>query len=156
MLDRAVRITQEAGARETVVVLGAFANEIKDACALRGCTVVHNELWANGMGTSIRQGIESMRNVDGALILTCDMPAVTTAHLQALTGTGNLTASFYRGKQGVPAYFPRENFAALSQLEDSRGAGALLSDAATIALARGEFDVDTPEDATYLNEFKDG
>jgi molybdenum cofactor cytidylyltransferase len=150
LLDRAVRIAQTADAHETVVVLGAFANEIKTACLLRDCTLVHNELWANGMGTSIRRGIETLRDSDGALIMTCDMPAVTSTHLQSLTATGNLTASFYANKSGVPAYFPRAMFEALSQLEDSRGAGSLLSDAATIVLPHGELDIDTPEDAKRL------
>ncbi len=151
LLDRAVRIAQTAGAHETVVVLGAFANEIESSCLLRGCKLVHNELWASGMGTSIRRGIESLRDVNGALIMTCDMPAVTGAHLQSLAAQATSPLPFYADKPGVPAYFPRAMFEALSQLEDSRGAGSLLSDAATIVLPHGELDIDTPEDAKRLH-----
>jgi molybdenum cofactor cytidylyltransferase len=150
LLDRAVRITQAAGVSETIVVLGAFASQIRKECRLAGCTVVENLAWSNGMGSSIRRGIESLGKVDGAVILTCDMPAVTTAHLQMLGASGNLTASLYDGKGGVPAYFPRTMFGLLSQLEDNRGAGHLLSSADTIALSRGEVDVDTPEDLSHL------
>jgi molybdenum cofactor cytidylyltransferase len=152
LLDRAVRIAREAGASETIVVLGAFASEIRKACRLKGCTVVENPNWMNGMGTSIRRGIQSLQKVQGTLILTCDMPAVTTAHLQLLMASGKLAASLYDGKRGVPAYFPGTMFDALLHLEDNRGAGHLLSSADTIELPNGELDVDTAEDLSRLNQ----
>jgi molybdenum cofactor cytidylyltransferase len=152
LLDRAVRIAREAGASETIVVLGAFASEIRKACRLKGCTVVENPNWLNGMGTSIRRGIQSLQKVQRTLILTCDMPAVTTAHLQLLMASGKLTASLYDGKRGVPAYFPGTMFDALLHLEDNRGAGQLLSSADTIELTNGELDVDTAEDLSRLNQ----
>jgi molybdenum cofactor cytidylyltransferase len=152
LLDRAVRISQAAGALRTIVVLGAFASEIRKACRLEGCTLVENLNWMNGMGTTIRRGIESLPEVQGTLILTCDMPAVTAAHLQLLAATGNLTASLYDGKRGVPAYFPRRMFELLSKLEDNRGAGQLLASADAIALFQGELDVDTPEDIRRLDQ----
>jgi molybdenum cofactor cytidylyltransferase len=150
LLDRAVRISRAAGTSETIVVLGAFAGEIQKDCRLEGCTVVQNLDWMNGMGTSIRRGVRALGEVQGTLILTCDMPSVTTAHLQMLAASGNLMASLYDGKRGVPAYFPRAIFDLLSKLEDSGGAGHLLSSAGTIALSRGELDVDTPEDLSHL------
>jgi CTP:molybdopterin cytidylyltransferase MocA len=152
LLDRAVRISRAAGAAETIVVVGAFVSEIRKACRLEACAVVENINWMNGMGTSIRLGIRSLRDVQGSLILTCDMPAVTAAHLQMLAATGNLMASLYDGKRGVPAYFPRAMFELLSRLEDDRGAGSLLSSADAIALAGGEFDVDTLEDVRRLEQ----
>jgi molybdenum cofactor cytidylyltransferase len=152
LLDRAVRISQAAGALTTIVVLGAFASEIRKACRLEGCTLVENLNWMNGMGTTIRRGIEALPEVQGTLILTCDMPAVTAAHLQLLAASGNLTASLYDGKRGVPAYFPRRMFELLSKLEDNRGAGQLLASADAIALFQGELDVDTPEDIRRLDQ----
>jgi CTP:molybdopterin cytidylyltransferase MocA len=156
LLDQAIRISKAAGARETIVVLGAYASEIRKECRLESCAVVENPDWAKGMGTSIRRGIGSLAGVGGTLILTCDMPAVTAVHLQMLAASGNLTASLYEGKRGVPAYFPKATFELLSKLEDSRGAGQLLSAAETIALPGGEFDVDTPADVDRLNRLGDG
>jgi len=154
LLDRAVRMSRASGAGETIVVLGAFASEIRKACQLEGCTVVQNPDWMNGMGSSIRRGIQSIGEVEGALILTCDMPALTTAHLQMLAASGKLTASLYNGKRGVPAYFPRTMFELLLQLEDNRGAGHFLSSAETVPLPGGELDVDTPEDVRQLNQLE--
>jgi len=96
-----------------------------------------------------------LREVEGALILTCDMVAVTTVHLQKLTASGKLTASFYDGKRGVPVYFPQTMFGLLLQLDDSRGAGHLLASADTIALPGGELDIDTPDDVSHMNELKE-
>jgi molybdenum cofactor cytidylyltransferase len=155
LLDRAVRISRDAGVAETIVVLGAFASEIRKECPLKGCTVVENADWASGMGTSIRRGIQAVSGVQGVLIVTCDMPAITSDHLRELAASGRLTASFYEGKRGVPAYFPREIFDQLLQLEDSRGAGQLVFAADAIPLVRGEFDIDTPEDLSRLNETDD-
>jgi molybdenum cofactor cytidylyltransferase len=155
LLDRAVRISREAGATQTIVVLGAFAREIREECRLEGCAVVENADWASGMGTSIRRGIQAVSGVQGALILTCDMPAITSDHLRWVAASGKLTASFYEGKRGVPAYFPREIFDQLLHLEDSRGAGQLLFAADAMPLVRGEFDVDTPEDVGRLKEMDD-
>lgn len=117
--------------------------------------MVQNPDWMNGMGSSIRRGIQSLREVEGAVILTCDMPAVTTAHLQMLAASGKLTASLYGDKRGVPAYFPRTMFGLLLQLEDNRGASHLLSSADTIALPGGELDVDSPEDVSHMNKLKE-
>jgi molybdenum cofactor cytidylyltransferase len=152
LLDRAVRIARAAGVLETIVVLGAFVSEIRKECRIENCTAVENPNWMNGMGTSIRRGIQSLQNVQGTLILTCDMPAVTATHLQMLAASGKLTASLYDGKRGVPAYFPRTMFDALLQLEDNRGAGQLLSTADAIALPNGELDVDTAEDVGQLDQ----
>lgn len=155
LLDRAIRITRSAGARESVVVLGAHASEIRKACQLADCSVVENEQWMNGMGTSIRRGIASLHGMEGTLILTCDMPAVTTAHLRALAATGMVAASRYGNKTGVPAFFPQMSFASLSQLEDSQGASRLLWGATIVPLPGGEFDVDTPSDVDALNQWQD-
>jgi molybdenum cofactor cytidylyltransferase len=154
LVDRAVRMAREAGAAETVVVLGANADEIRRGCRLDECTVVENSDWATGMGSSIRCGVGALGDVEGVLILTCDMPVVSAEHLRALAGRGRLVASEYGGQRGVPAYFPREVFDALWGLEGSRGAGQLLVAAEAIALPGGEFDVDTPDDVARLRRLE--
>jgi molybdenum cofactor cytidylyltransferase len=154
LLDRAVGAARTAGACEVVVVLGAHASEIRDACKLKDCTVVENEVWNNGLGTSIRCGVQALRDVEGTLLLTCDMPAVTAEHLRALAETGTATASRYGNKNGVPAYFPQMTFTSLTVLEDSEGASRLLWGATVLPLPGGEFDVDTAADVEALNRWR--
>ena len=151
LLARAVRIAQQAGCSPVLVVLGAEADRIRTACPLSNVTVVLNEHWHEGMASSIRTGIEALRNHDnehslsGVILMTCDQPAVTPSHLRALTASGEITASEYAGRRGVPAYFPASSFPALIQLSGDTGARDLLRDAHAITLPLGELDIDTPE-----------
>jgi CTP:molybdopterin cytidylyltransferase MocA len=82
--------------------------------------------------------------------MTCDMPAVASDHLQALTASGVITASCYAGRNGVPAYFPRAAFSELARLSGDSGARELLRTAPAIVLPHGEFDVDTPYDLAMM------
>lgn len=145
LLERAVRVAREAGCEPVVVVLGASAELIRAQCVLGDAVVVVNEDWTSGMGSSIRCGVAELRDVDGCVLMTCDMPAVTAVHLRALM-TGETTASAYAGRCGVPAYFPAERFAELVKLHGDSGARALLGDARAVELAGGEMDVDTVVD----------
>ncbi len=149
LLERAVRVAREAGCRPVVVVLGAAAEMVRAQCELGDAVTVVNDDWASGMGGSIRTGVQCLRGVDelvdGCIVMTCDMPAVTAAHLRRLM-TGKVTASAYAGGRGVPAYFPAAMFAELMMLRGDTGARKLLGDARTVELAGGELDVDTSED----------
>jgi molybdenum cofactor cytidylyltransferase len=71
---------------------------------------------------------------------------VTMEHLLALMAAGEVTASAYAGRRGVPAYFPAAAFAGLAELTGEVGARELLRGAATVELAGGELDVDTATD----------
>jgi len=146
LLDRAVRVSMEAGLSEIVVVLGAFAEEIRGTCKLKGCRPVVNHAWKDGIAASIRLGISELKAVRGAIMMTCDMPFVTAAHLIEFATREKVTASRYAGGPGVPAFFPVASFPDLVKLHWSAGAKALLSSAETIDLHEGEFDIDSQED----------
>ena len=144
LLERSVRVATAAGCAPVVVVLGAAAEEIARACDLGAALVVRNDDWAEGMASSIRVGIGALVELEGAIVMTCDQPAVTAEHLRALMGASRV-ASSYAGRRGVPAFFPASDFAALRMLRGDAGARSLLADAPAIELAGGELDVDTAE-----------
>jgi len=147
LLERAVRVCREAGCSPVVVVLGASAAEVRKLCALGDAAVVTNDEWAEGMGSSVRRGVQVLSpDLNGCVIATCDQPAVTADHLRALMASGELTASAYAGSSGVPAYFPRVMFAELMSLRGDAGARRLLKDAKSLELTTGELDVDTQVD----------
>ena len=154
LLDRAVRVAGEAGLDPVVVVLGAEAKRVETHCDLRRAWVVVHAGWAEGMGSSIRAGMELVQgfgDVGGAVVMTCDMPDVTAEHLRRLAvDPGVTTASMYAGRRGVPAYLPRAAFAELLRLGGDAGAREMLRDAAHVPLAKGEMDVDTAEDLERL------
>ena len=145
LLERAVRIASQV-CQHVVVVLGAQAELVQRGCHLREAQVVRNEDWREGMASSIRSGAGAIKGFDGALIMTCDMPAVTGHHLQKLVEGEAISASFYGGKRGVPAFFPASCFPKLFSLEGEGGAQSLLKEARAVALVSGEIDIDTMED----------
>lgn len=152
LLERAVRVAREAGCSPVVVVLGAFAVEIRAACSLGNALVVVNEDWGSGMGGSIGVGVRALSGVDGCLVMTCDMPAVSASHLLELMRDGEVVASAYAGRRGVPAYFPVGLFAELMELRGDEGARGLLLSARCVELAGGELDVDTMGDLAKVRE----
>lgn len=151
LLVRAVRIAQEAGCSPILVVLGADADRIRTECQTPHAQIILNENWRDGMASSIHTGIEALHNlsqknpIGGLILMTCDQPAVTPAHLRALAASGEITASAYAGRPGVPAYFPVSSFAELVHLTGDSGARDLLRVARAISLPHGELDIDTPE-----------
>ena len=155
LLDRAVRVATEAGLAPLVVVLGAEAKRVSEVCDLRRVWVVVNARWAEGMGSSIREGVELVEGfaeVSGVVVMTCDMPGVTPEHLSALRAEpGETVASRYAGRCGVPGYFPRAVFPELRGLSGDTGARELLRSARAVKLADGgELDIDTAEDVKRL------
>lgn len=153
LLERSVRIGREACCEPVVVVLGASAEIVRERCSLEDAIVVINQEWPEGMGASVRAGVRALdASVEGCVVMTCDMPAVTAQHLRALMVTGEITASSYAGRLGVPAYFPRAKFRDLMKLRGDTGARDLLRTARAMELVGGEIDLDTPEDLARVRE----
>jgi molybdenum cofactor cytidylyltransferase len=152
LLKRAVRVAREAGCTPIVVVLGASAEMIQSECELEDAVIVINQSWAEGMGTSVRAGVGALQDVDGCVVMTCDMPAVTASHLRVLMASGDVTASGYADRRGVPAYFPASAFAELMALRGDAGARELLRSAHCEELVGGELDVDAVEDLERARE----
>jgi CTP:molybdopterin cytidylyltransferase MocA len=152
LLERAVRIANEAGLAPVIVVLGCRAEEIRASCRLGDATVVLNPDWAEGMASSVRAGIAALPgDLDGIVLMTCDQPAVTGAHLHALlkaaeTNSGlQVVSSRYANRQGVPAFFPAAAWADLRSLRGDQGARGLLGESKSVELDGGQLDVDTAE-----------
>ena len=150
LLERAVRVAREAGCGPVVVVLGAEYPAIIAGCSLGDAVLVIHPDWTQGMGESIRLGVRAAslvaRLAKGLVLMTCDQPTVTAEHLRGLMESGEVRASRYAGRNGVPAYFPARCFSELMWLPGDAGARGLLQEAAHLPLAGGELDIDTVED----------
>lgn len=146
LLQRAVRIARQAGCDPVIVVVGAEAEQVQKSLA-SDVVMVINDIWQEGMGSSVRAGVDAcVDSAEGVVMMTCDQPAVTAAHLRLLMAGGELKASRYAGRNGVPAFFPRRHFADLTALNGDVGARDLLRLADAVTLEGGELDVDTPAD----------
>ena len=85
LVERAVRLANEAGAAPVIAVLGAHYQAIRAAVALEGAIHILNDEWEQGIASSIRAGIDALdaiaREASGVLILSCDQPRLTAGHL---------------------------------------------------------------------------
>ena len=148
LLARAVRVAGAAGCAPVIAVVGANAELLSGDGSLAGARLVVNPDWAEGMASSIRAGVRALAGeAEGVILMTCDQPAVTSAHLRLLAARDpqEISASSYAGRLGVPAYFPALFFPELLSLAGDRGAHALLASAPAVPLLGGELDIDTPE-----------
>lgn len=147
LLARTVRVAREAGL-SPVIVVTRNSEESRDK-PLSGACFITNSIADEGIASSIRCGVAAAveQQVTGAVILTCDQPAVTSKHLQAVVADpGRLTASEYAGTVGIPAYFPEEFFSSLLQLRGDTGARSMLKTAYSIRAEELELDIDTEDD----------
>jgi CTP:molybdopterin cytidylyltransferase MocA len=164
LVERAVRLANEAGAAPVIAVLGAHYQAIRAAVALEGAIHILNDEWEQGIASSIRAGIDALdaiaREASGVLILSCDQPRLTAGHLRALIqeftvhNEPTIVASAYAGVHGVPAVFPREAFGNLLALRGDQGARSLLAEpqwpVVALPLEGGEVDIDQPGDLAQL------
>jgi CTP:molybdopterin cytidylyltransferase MocA len=148
LLQRTIRTAADAGLSPIIVVIrstiasAVFATQIE-------VEFIINSNPDEGMASSIRCGITALlpEEVAGAVIMTCDQPAVSAAHIRALAGDeARITGSRYARTIGVPAYFPKEWFTELRQLSGDSGARNLLQTAQSISAENLELDIDTPQD----------
>ena len=154
LLRHAAETALAAGCRPVVVVLGSGAERLRPELAGLAVHAVENPEWSEGMGTSIRRGLETLGSLapglDGALLMLCDQPLIGPAALRALAEAGRpdgIAAAAYHGIVGVPAVFGRTFFDELRALAADAGAKPLLRRHAGIvvevALPEAATDIDT-------------
>lgn len=119
LLSHAIETASAAG--PVFVVLGAIRAPISNV------TIVENLAWSEGMSSSVRAGIAALPpEIDGAIVMTCDQPLLTSDFLQRLARFGPIAAAEYNNTIGVPAYFTREFFNELLNLKGKAGAKSVL------------------------------
>ena len=159
LVDRAVALFQAAGITEIFVVLGAWVGEVP------GATVLINEGWQEGMGSSLRIGLEAIsqdQRFYEVVVSLVDLPGLTAAALTKVAQyPGELVMATYHGKNGHPVKFSRSHWSGIIEsAQGDVGARTYLADQkrhksrveyiALDDLATGN-DLDSPED---LVQFK--
>jgi molybdenum cofactor cytidylyltransferase len=165
LLRRTARLAADAGCSPVFVVLGFEAERMRAQLEGLAATAVVNERWPEGMGSSLRRGMEAVCALEkqpaGVLLLVCDQANLTVEHLRRLLAEHGgdeqrIAASAYAGRSGVPAVFGRRFYAELLAVEGDRGAREVIERQAgrirTISWAAGERDLDEPEDLEGFDE----
>jgi CTP:molybdopterin cytidylyltransferase MocA len=112
-IERAVRLLDEGGCDEVVVVLGAAADEVLAAVAPAGARTVVAEQWEQGQGASLRAGLDAVAagDADAVVIALVDQPwigpeAVRRLRHAALDGAEAAVAT-YGGEPRNPVLLTR-------------------------------------------------
>jgi len=177
LLHRTARLALEAGCGPVFAVLGFEAETMRAELSGQGLEgfgleIVVNENWQEGIGASLRTGMEAMqqldRQPDSVLVLVCDQPRLTAEYLRTLIDSHQsarksansvtagvlITASVYAGRAGVPAVFSSGLFSELAALSGDRGARGLIQAHGArvqgIPWPEGELDLDRPEDLATI------
>jgi len=134
---------------DIVVVLGAYADEIRSRVNFGRARVVVNDRFAEGMSTSIHAGLRAIGNADAAMIVLGDQPFVTTRTYDALLdASGDVVAPEYKGFRGNPVIVSRSLFAEMMQIRGDVGCRAIFGSHAVTKIAVDDEgvvkDVDTP------------
>lgn len=169
LLQRAIQTALASSCEPVLVILGSNAEAFQAGLNDLPVQTVFNPDWQEGMASSIRQGISNLNQInpatDGAIIMVCDQPFVTTALLddmveqKRLHGHG-IIACTYQDTLGTPALFDKIFFPELLTLQGQEGAKKLLFRHAEVVtpidFPLGAFDIDTPQDYEALQQHRLG
>lgn len=160
LVRRAALAALDAGLPLTVVT-GAWPLEVTAALQGLSLTLVHNDDWQQGMGSSLGCGFRQMLTGDSEATVVClaDQPLVGGAQLlqliEAWRATPERIVTAASGDiPSPPCLFPRRYYEELSGWQGTQGARKLLQREAAqvlrIEMPEAAMDVDTPEDYARL------
>jgi molybdenum cofactor cytidylyltransferase len=137
------------GLGRVVVVLGARAGEIRAGADPGGAEVVVCEDWAEGMGASLRRGLEALAGADEVVVTLADQPFITPAVVERVRAVpGPAVRAVYDGVPGHPVVVRAPLLARAGELRGDRGFRGLAADFAEVECAdlADPLDIDTRED----------
>jgi nicotine blue oxidoreductase len=163
LVEHAVRALREGGCEPVQVVLGAAAADVAERARLEGYRVAVNPDWPEGMGSSLRAGLEALAGTGAQAVVVAlvDQPGIGAAAVArvaaAYRGPGSLAAASYDGKRGHPVLFGRDRWKGIgaSAVGDQGARSYLRLHEAELTLVEcGDIavpaDIDTPEDLHLL------
>ena len=149
---------------EVIVVAGARAGELREACEPYGARVVENPRWSEGMSTSVKAGLASCGpRARAAVISLADQPLVGAEAVERLVeafeGGARAAVATYGGEQRNPALFSRTLWPLLmEELSGDVGARPVLRSRPELVAevpcdgVADPSDVDTVEDLRRLED----
>ncbi|GAA5204827.1 nucleotidyltransferase family protein [Streptomyces thinghirensis] len=166
LVEHAIAALRAAGCARVHVVLGARAETVRARAALDGCVVVDNPDWEQGMGSSLRAGLDSLAGPAGAglraaLVSLVDQPGIGAEAMArvraAYRDEASLASAAYAGERGHPVLLGAAHWAGVSATATGdRGARAYLREhEADITLVEcadvaRPYDIDTEADLRHL------
>jgi nicotine blue oxidoreductase len=109
LVDRAVGVLRSGGVGQVYVVSGALPVQVP------GATVVDNQGWESGMGSSLRAGLAALPgDADAVVVMLVDQPGLTSAAVrrvvESASGPASVAVATYGGHQGHPVLIGRDHW----------------------------------------------
>lgn len=161
ILERVVDTLLTAGVGEVVVVLGHMADLVRAVLGDRPVTAVVNELYRQGMLSSVKCGVRAIgARYDAVLFALGDQPHIESAVVNQVirayrAGDAGIVIPRYGDKKGHPIIINLQKYReAIASLPEDAGLNALMQehaddvrlvDVATEDIIR---DIDVPDDYT--------
>lgn len=153
---------------KTILVLGANSETILSKIDANQVTVLVNDQWNQGLGSTIAYGVNYIKTmlpeIDNILIMLADQPLIDTAFFSRMIqvhkeNPNKVVCTLYpNSKRGVPVIFNSTCFDDLVQLHDDMGAKHLLERYSNDVIAINGVDIvndiDTPNDYDALYKLK--
>jgi len=154
MLNRVIDGVLGSKAGPTIVVTGHEEARVRQAIGRRRkVDLVHNPDYAQGLSTSLAQGIAALpENADGVLVCLGDMPRVSAKVIDRLIDAFNpregraICVPTHLGKRGNPVLFGRRFFAEMMVVSGDVGARHLIGEHTEVVA-----EVETADDAVLLD-----
>ena len=155
LLERTLENVRAAEVDEVVLVLGAFAEKIRQelpAVFFDALKVVVNRDYEQGMARSLREGLAAViPQMDAALIVLADQPFVRPETIGRIIeryrqSDAEIVIPFYEGKRGNPVLLDRSVFAEAMALQGDVGFRALFG-----RHVAGIVDVDVADEGVLLD-----
>ncbi|ELS57707.1 nucleotidyltransferase family protein [Streptomyces viridochromogenes] len=163
LVEHAVGVLRAAGCARVHVVLGAQAGAVRERAELGDCVLVENPDWAEGMGSSLRAGLDSLAGTGAgaALVSLVDQPGIgpeaAARVLAAHEDETSLVSAAYDGVRGHPVLFGAAHWAGIAATATGdQGARAYLKEreGAITLVECGDvarpYDIDTEADLAHL------
>jgi molybdenum cofactor cytidylyltransferase len=168
LLGQVVENVRGSRVDEIVLVLGHAAETIKEKLGIQGLTVVINDAYQQGMGTSLRTGLSALHaGVNAALIVLADQPFVRSATLDLLIdqyrrSNAQIVIPMYKGFRGNPVLLDRSVFSEVMALGGDIGCRAIFGNhlEGIVKVPVGDIgillDLDSKDDFQRLQHFSQG
>ena len=160
IIEKIIKLSLSLKTKEVFVVLGSNYKKIHDVINKYNITIIKNNSWENGIGSSISIAIKKVmgyyNSLDGILIILGDQPLMSKKYLENMIHTffnkkPDIVSSKYKKSFGVPAIFGNSIFQSLTNLNQDFGAKKLMEihlKSMTILKPDQEilYDIDTEKD----------
>jgi CTP:molybdopterin cytidylyltransferase MocA len=131
LLEHVLMAMEASPLERVVVVLGFHAEEVREGVPLHGAEPVVCADWADGIGASLREGVDALSpDCDAVVVALGDQPrlsAAAVARVMAQRGQDELAVrATYGGVPGHPVMLEQTLLARVGELQGDMGARDLL------------------------------